>query len=739
MESNKYKKIISFLENKMKDCDDNNLVINKNELKNMFDELNVKVKDYKRWILDYLQDGLLTADEQTITDIKNAINWLKSINGDPAAAHEEETHNDFSQFKPKFQVGDKVNLIDRPDVKYNILTIESVNMDEHCYVCNQGSVIDFSEEIIWRKVENDDTKPTRFDVGDFVVVRDGKSTKILKIEQADNADYECMNISDGSIETIHVENLDDADSWIWSLKDAKPGDVLITNLSAITFIYKSHAKNGLVSGYCRFYTDESVFYENSCDCICNVSEAHPATIQQANEMFSEMHRLNFDWDDNHKEIIALKRNNMNKSEPKFRIDEWIIENDNEDASPWQVVSIENDNYKLSDSHGQQNVLEIEFADKNYRLWSISDAKDGDILVVKGVQIIIYHSSPDHMIDSYCSLIRNQFISTQTTYFGRVTPASEEQYNMLFDAMDAAGYEWIPKTKTLRQTNADACFFKQGEWYQCVEDVMIDFINFDAGTAYFCSGEERLESEDGNHVWIPENSYSNFKLWSISDANDGDVLASRSEIFIYNVQPNNRIDSYCHLIGNRFIAGRWTHFGKIKPASKEQKALLFDKMKLDGYEWNETDKTLEKTYVGDFCRKKCRASQECGRIFSDENKNESNEGWSENDVKIIRGLADFVVASMPLEERPLLYMKWLNRLMDKILKDENVQSKELSKSDSNKEKLIESIKSMIAESYHVAQSNDEGEPLDENTSVHFAYGRASGLEDALVAINNFFDN
>ena len=657
MEPNKYEKIISFLENKMKDCDSSILVINKNELKNMFDELNVNAKDYKKWILDYLQDGLLTADDQTMSEIKNAINWLKSIN-DPAAVHEEETHKDFSQFKPKFQVGDKVNLIDRPDVKYNILIIESVNMDEHCYVCNQGSVIDFSEEIIWRKVENDDTKPTRFNVGDFVVVRNGKCTKILKIEQADSADYKCMNMSDGSIETIHVENLDDADSWVWSIKDAKPGDVLITNSNAIIFIYKSHVENDLVSGYCRelvsgycrYYTDENVFYENYCDRICNVDEVHPAT--------------------------------------------------------------------------------------------------------------------------------------------------KEQCNMLFDAMDAAGYEWIPETKTLRQTN-----FKQGEWYQCIEDVMINFINFDAGTAYFCSGEERLEAEDGNHVWIPENSYSNFKLWSISDAKDGDVLASSSEIFIYSTHPNNRIDSYCHLIGNRFIAGRGIHVGKIKPASKEQKALLFDKMKLDGYEWNETDKTLKKTDVGDFCRKKCHASQECGGIFSDENKNESNEGWSENDVKIIRGLgdfviasmplekqplvymkwlnrlmdkilkdeniqsnelsksdsneynegwsendvkiirglADFVVASMPLEEQPLLYMKWLNKVMDKILKDENAQSNELSKSDSNKEKLIESIKSMIAESVNTAKSNDEGEPLDRNTSVQFAYGRASGLEDALVAINKFLDN
>lgn len=55
--------------------------------------------------------------------------------------------------EPKFKVGDKINMINREEEDYTILTITSINKDEKCYICNQGSVIDFDEEGEWYKVE----------------------------------------------------------------------------------------------------------------------------------------------------------------------------------------------------------------------------------------------------------------------------------------------------------------------------------------------------------------------------------------------------------------------------------------------------------------------------------------------------------------------------------------------------------------------------------------------------------
>lgn len=53
----------------------------------------------------------------------------------------------------KFKIGDKVNLNNREDENYNIITITSINFEEQCYNCNQGSHIDFDDEDKWRVVE----------------------------------------------------------------------------------------------------------------------------------------------------------------------------------------------------------------------------------------------------------------------------------------------------------------------------------------------------------------------------------------------------------------------------------------------------------------------------------------------------------------------------------------------------------------------------------------------------------
>ena len=73
-----------------------------------------------------------------------------------------------NNIKPKFKVGDRVNKNDREDEEYCILTITSVNIDEHCYVCNQCSVIDFEEQDLWHIVEQ---KPAEWSEDDEEMLR----------------------------------------------------------------------------------------------------------------------------------------------------------------------------------------------------------------------------------------------------------------------------------------------------------------------------------------------------------------------------------------------------------------------------------------------------------------------------------------------------------------------------------------------------------------------------------------
>lgn len=94
---------------------------------------------------------------------------------------------------------------------------------------------------------------------------------------------------------------------------------------------------------------------------------------------------------------------------------------------------------------------------------------------------------------------------------------------------------------------------------------------------------------------------NYHLWTIQDAKDGDVLADGNFPFIFKrIDSMQRTYAYCGINGHgNFSAeteselGEWTWMQDIKPATKEQRDLLFQKMKEAGYEWDADKKDLKK--------------------------------------------------------------------------------------------------------------------------------------------------
>jgi hypothetical protein len=92
-----------------------------------------------------------------------------------------------------------------------------------------------------------------------------------------------------------------------------------------------------------------------------------------------------------------------------------------------------------------------------------------------------------------------------------------------------------------------------------------------------------------------------RLWTIADAKDGDVLFSldSKQPFIYKERPQfSQARGYCCI--NKFGEfGVWNTSkcvictDKYVPATKEQRELLFQKMKEAGYEWDADKKELRK--------------------------------------------------------------------------------------------------------------------------------------------------
>lgn len=107
--------------------------------------------------------------------------------------------------------------------------------------------------------------------------------------------------------------------------------------------------------------------------------------------------------------------------------------------------------------------------------------------------------------------------------------------------------------------------------------------------------------DGKDFFCNYGHTDSMHLWTINDAKDGDVLVNGSNIFIFRFIYDTCLMGYCHVnIDNgRFYddIGRNECFclidAEVTPATKEQRDMLFQKMKEADYECNSEKKELKK--------------------------------------------------------------------------------------------------------------------------------------------------
>jgi len=140
-------------------------------------------------------------------------------------------------------------------------------------------------------------------------------------------------------------------------------------------------------------------------------------------------------------------------------------------------------------------------------------------------------------------------------------------------------------------------FHEGEWvvYECGDETATLQITRIAGETYVFSDDSTLGVVDEDTL----------RLWDITkDAKDGDVLATDSWLYMFKYTNNkNLIQFHCNFPINE-KSYKWCILpndsyldiyidANIHPATKEQRDLLFQKMKEAGYVWNSEKKELKK--------------------------------------------------------------------------------------------------------------------------------------------------
>ena len=138
-------------------------------------------------------------------------------------------------------------------------------------------------------------------------------------------------------------------------------------------------------------------------------------------------------------------------EPKFKNGQWIVWKDK-----CYRVNYNACGYEVFDQNGWSTSWDYKTIEDNAHIWTIKDAKDGDVLT-DGKKIVIFKQFDEpvyrqHLIAHIGLDIGGYIQVTDGTWrFKEIKPAAKKHRDLLFSKMKEAGYEWSDKDKKLIKT------------------------------------------------------------------------------------------------------------------------------------------------------------------------------------------------------------------------------------------------------------------------------------------------
>lgn len=196
-------------------------------------------------------------------------------------------------------------------------------------------------------------------------------------------------------------------------------------------------------------------------------------LRKSDEQFKDQFKAAIAWLEKQAE-----QKPVDKVEPKFRVGDWIIKNDdssiNIDYSCCEITKVENGNYTIESIYGHKVYNTFETFEKDYHLWTIQDAKDGDVLA-DDCSIFIFrkigNKTWDDVVDYYvgCDYESKSGIKIPNgvSHYGKINnvyfkPANAEQRGLLFQKMHEAGYEWDAEKKGLKEIEQKPTWSEEDE-------------------------------------------------------------------------------------------------------------------------------------------------------------------------------------------------------------------------------------------------------------------------------------
>lgn len=296
--ANRYDKAIEIAKSKIKN--DKNHVLYEDDVIEIFPELKEdKNESIRKWFIEYFQGCKSEGIEEFDVGVKvdDIIDWLEKQHDDKDISLLEVKAKAYDDAKERMSYAYNQN---RVPIGFISEIFPNLN-----YYDNQDNKLKGKsalEAIREKRVDNANKIELKFKIGDWVVFMN-KHQSIYQIEKIEDGYYILRHTHGGTFRVciLHDENLR-----LWTIKDAKDGDILVS-ISNQPFIYNGKITEITIGAYCGLnvygvFVVEKYLKESNWSCNDNIK---PATNEQREILIKEIHKANFKWDANKKELIKL--------------------------------------------------------------------------------------------------------------------------------------------------------------------------------------------------------------------------------------------------------------------------------------------------------------------------------------------------------------------------------------------------------------------------------------------------
>ncbi len=376
--------------------------------------------------------------------------------------------------------------------------------------------VDCYDMLAWLEKQGEqkfaDKVQPKFKVGDWILYSGDNYEAVRCITKIDEKGYyvEINGLPHGIIPYIIPYNHEIC-MRLWTISDARDGDVLVCNINKAEIggdieklpnitpticIYQNVEKDqDYIHSYCSLYNESSLVLQNRMYYNAFVYNIHPATKEQCDLLFHKMKEAGLEWNSVTKEpkritkfkvgdkvhcgdetqlvtIIGItndsyttdsmigpipfsEEDNWTLIKNKFNVGDWIVFN----GLILHIDEVVNGYYRTTSiGDGIHNSYDWDI-DNIARLWNISDARCGDVLISSLYkQPFVYngHYTCDSL-GAYFGLNYRGELSIGDNYDNHnnnwtrligVQPATEEQRNMLFNKLHDSDYKWDSEKKEL---------------------------------------------------------------------------------------------------------------------------------------------------------------------------------------------------------------------------------------------------------------------------------------------------